>query len=41
MQSPKNKQERWKKSLEKISDERPDNLVIQEYMQKVEEALKI
>lgn len=30
-----------KKSLEKISDERPDNLVIQEYMQKVEEALKI
>ena len=30
-----------KKSFEKITDERPDNMVIQEYMKKVEEALKI
>lgn len=30
-----------KKSLEKITNERPENLVIQEYMRKIEEALKI
>ena len=30
-----------KKSFEKITKERPENLVIQEYMKKVEEALKI
>lgn len=30
-----------KKSLEKISNERPENMIIQEYMKKIEEALKI